>query len=161
MEQKAFEQIARKLRQKVVDSCRYLGTEGEEAEDIAQEVMLKLWSMHEDLDRFHSVEGLAVLMTKHLVIDTGRKRRSSPLGKDELQIIDENSSPSDLMELHEQELKMAQMMATLPDTQNAILRMRQIEHKTNSEIANVLGLEETSVSTLLARARRKLREMMM
>jgi RNA polymerase sigma factor (sigma-70 family) len=160
MEQNAFEQIACKLRQEVVSWCQHNGTGGDEAEDIAQEVMLKLWSMHSDLERYRSVDGLALLMAKHLAVNQGRKCRPTPLGEQELQIADGGRTPSEMLEHDEAELSMAQMMASLPDTQHTILRMRQVEHRSNSEIARVLGLEETSVNTLLSRARKALMEMM-
>ena len=36
--------------------------------------------------------------------------------------------------------------------------MRQVEHRSNAEIARLLGIGEASVSTLLARARHKMLE---
>jgi RNA polymerase sigma-70 factor (ECF subfamily) len=37
-----------------------------------------------------------------------------------------------------------------------VLRMRQLEHRELSEIADILGIRQTSVSTLLSRARHEL-----
>jgi len=39
-----------------------------------------------------------------------------------------------------------------------VLHMRQVEHRTTVQIAKILGIKETSVNTLLARARRQLLE---
>ena len=46
----------------------------------------------------------------------------------------------------------------LPTTQRTLLYMRQVERKSHEEIATLLGIETTSVSTQLARARRTLLE---
>ena len=46
----------------------------------------------------------------------------------------------------------------LPTTQRTLLYMRQVERRSHEEIAQLLGIETTSVSTLLARARRTLLE---
>jgi len=44
----------------------------------------------------------------------------------------------------------------LPNTSRIVLTMRQLEHRELSEIADILGIKQTSVSTLLARARNEL-----
>lgn len=47
-------------------------------------------------------------------------------------------------------------MNNLPPKEYQILRMRQVEQLSNGEIAKLLGIEKTSVATLLSRARIKL-----
>ena len=49
-----------------------------------------------------------------------------------------------------------QRLAKLPTTEYEILRLRQVEKRTYAEIAATLGITQTSVSTLLARARAKI-----
>ena len=44
----------------------------------------------------------------------------------------------------------------LPSTNGIILRMRQLEQKELDEIAALLGIQKSSVSTLLSRARHQL-----
>jgi RNA polymerase sigma-70 factor (ECF subfamily) len=46
----------------------------------------------------------------------------------------------------------------LPTTQRTLLYLREVERRSHEEIARLLGIETTSVSTLLARARRTLFE---
>ena len=46
----------------------------------------------------------------------------------------------------------------LPTTQRTLLYMRQVERHSHEKIAHLLGIEISSVSTLLARARRTLLE---
>ena len=46
----------------------------------------------------------------------------------------------------------------LPSSEYQVLHLRQVERKTNREIAAILGIEVTSVATLLSRARQKLME---
>ena len=58
----------------------------------------------------------------------------------------------------EEEQWLQQRIRDLPPTQHAILHMRQVEHRSNAQIAALLGIKETSVSTLLGRARRQLLE---
>ena len=51
-------------------------------------------------------------------------------------------------------------MATLPEREQAILRMRFVEGRTQSEIAAVVGVSQMHVSRLLSSSFRVLRERM-
>ncbi|MFC2102555.1 sigma-70 family RNA polymerase sigma factor, partial [Bacteroidota bacterium] len=53
---------------------RYLG-QTEEAEDIVQEVFIKLWNRREKLDEYRSVEALAMIATKNMCLDKIKSKR--------------------------------------------------------------------------------------
>ena len=142
MEESAFEQIARRLREKAMTSCRCLGMDSADAEDIAQDVMLKLWSMRKDLDKYKSVDSLAALMAKHLALNAKRDRKTVANEDAFGRIATATAGPAERLETKENEEWLKRKMADLP----------------NHEIARILGIGETSVSTLLARARRTLME---
>ena len=156
MERSEFEQMARTWREKALSTCRRYGAGQEEAEDIAQDVMLRLWQMHDELERYRSIEALVTLMAKHLLRNHQRRKPSEPLN--EAIIVRLSTSPHELLEMKEDEQWLTQRLAQLPTTQRTLLYMRQVERHTHEEIAHLLGMETTSVSTLLARARRTLLE---
>lgn len=70
MERSAFEQKARTWREKALNVSRHYGAGEDMAEDIAQDVMLRLWQMHDELERFRSVEAIVTLMAKHTLRDS-------------------------------------------------------------------------------------------
>ena len=156
MDKTAFEQQARTWRQKALSVSMSCGAGREEAEDIAQEVMLRLWQMHDDLERYESIEALAVLMARHLLINHQRRRKPEALN--EAMIVSLNISPHEQLEMKEDDQWLTKRLEQLPTTQRTLLYMRQVERRTHEEIALLLGIETTSVSTLLARARRTLLE---
>ena len=156
MERSAFEQMARTWREKALKVSRHYGAGIDEAEDIAQDVMLRLWQMHEELERFRSVEAIVALMAKHLIRNHQRRKPSEVL--DEAMIVSMNTSPHEVLETKENEEWLSAKLQQLPTTQRTLLYMRQVERKSHEEIATLLGIEITSVSTLLARARRTLLE---
>ena len=156
MERSAFEQQARSWRKKALQVSMSCGAGKDEAEDIAQDVMLRLWQMHDELDRYRSIEALVTLMAKHLLRNHQRRKPSEPLN--EAIIVRLSTSPHELLEMKEDEQWLTQRLAQLPTTQRTLLYMRQVERHTHEEIAHLLGMEATSVSTLLARARRTLLE---
>ena len=156
MDKTAFEQQARTWRKKALSVSMSYGAGREEAEDIAQEVMLRLWQMHDDLERYDSIEALAALMARHQLINHQRRRKPEALN--EAMIVSLNISPHEQLEMKEDDRWLTKRLEQLPTTQRTLLYMRQVECKTHEEIAQLLGIETTSVSTLLARARRTLLE---
>ena len=64
MDKSAFEQKARTWREKAVSASLHYGAGREEAEDIAQDVMLRLWQMHDELERYQSVEAIVTIMAR-------------------------------------------------------------------------------------------------
>ena len=156
MDKTAFEQQARTWRQKALSIALSYGAGRDEAEDIAQEVMLRLWQMHDELERYESIEALVVLMARHLLINHQRRRKLEELN--EAVIVSITSSPHEQLEMKEDDVWLTKRLEQLPTTQRTLLHMRQVERRTHEEIAQLLGIETTSVSTLLARARRTLLE---
>ena len=152
MERSAFEQKARTWREKALNVSRHYGAGEDMAEDIAQDVMLRLWQMHDELERFRSVEAIVTLMAKHTLRDLQRRRTAESL--EEATIVSLTSSPQEELEAKENEEWLIMKLQQLPTTQRTLLYMRQEERRSHEEIAQLLGIETTSVSTLLARARR-------
>ena len=156
MDRSAFERMARTWREKALSVSRHYGAGREEAEDIAQDVMLRLWQMHDELERYDSVEALAALMARHLLRNHQRRRQPETL--DEAIVVSINTSPHDILEIKEDDEWLTARLQQLPTTQRTLLYLRQVERRSHEEIARLLGIEITSVSTLLARARRTLLE---
>lgn len=55
-------------------AIRYL-EDSDDAEDVVQDVLLKLWFLREKLDEYRSVDALAIVVTKHLCINRMRGAR--------------------------------------------------------------------------------------
>ena len=128
-----------------------------DAEDTAQEVMLKLWTMRDRLADCRSVEAMAVHIAKNICINRLRARKH--LSDDAFETMQEPAPTPD------QQLEAADSMATvaciidrLPETQRMIIRLRDIEGYQPAEIAGILGCEESAVRVNLSRARKKVKE---
>ncbi|MBO4804034.1 MAG: sigma-70 family RNA polymerase sigma factor [Muribaculaceae bacterium] len=152
----AFEQQAPRLRQLALQAAAAAGADQDTAEDIAQETMLRLWQMRDD-PRLYNPEAYASTIARHQVLN--HQRHKPPLPLDERQVTSLTSpSPLDIIEQREDERWLQERIRNLPPTQHAILHMRQVEHRTSNEIAAIMGIQPSSVCTLLARARRQLLE---
>src|SRR5215217_7504236 len=71
----AFEDTAQKYRRRVYSFARYLLSNREEAEDVTQEVLLRLWRHQEGVDE-ERLGAWLLRVTRNACYDLLRKRRS-------------------------------------------------------------------------------------
>ena len=148
MTTEAFQQQAGELRKQLVGIAhRYMGNT-DEAEDIAQDAMVKLWLMREQLTL--PIAGMASIVTRNLCIDELRKKHQTI---DIAQLPDE----ADFSDDGEQIEQLLKVIDSLPSTQRTILRMRHLQGMEMREIALVLGSTEVAVRKTLSRARKVVR----
>ncbi len=159
MEQIDFENIATNLRQRIIAVAKGYCLNNEEAEDVAQDTMLKLWTMHERLKKDKTTEALAVTIAKHLAIDNLRRKQPQHLSTCSPDApADKYAMPDAIIENEENVIWLSKMVKRLPSAEYAVLHLRQVEQKSTAEIAAIVGIKLSSVPTLLARARKKLME---
>ena len=155
MTQEEFTYKASEIRTKTISIAERFGYGTDDAEDIAQDVMLRLWSLREQLTDATHLNASAILTTKRACIDRWRTTHQYKEIDDAMPLTDE-VTPHDRLEYAELEQWIDEQIDSLPSTTGMILRMRQLERRELSEIADILGIKQSSVSTLLTRARSEL-----
>ncbi len=158
MTNKEFEILARTLRPRLLKASRQIVGSEADAEDIAQDTMLKLWELRDDLGEYRSVEALATLIAKRLSLNAVRRLRPSNLDE-VVQTADSEPTAEELMIMHQRSSYIDSVLSKLPDSQQSLIRMRHIDGYDNAEIANILGVNEGAVRTALCRARRHVAEL--
>ena len=139
-----FKQQAEGLRLQLISVAqRYLGTT-DEAEDIVQDTMVKLWLMREQLKS--PISAFACMVTRNLCIDCLRRKHPTV-------DITQLSYEDDLSDDGEQIEQMLRVIDSLPSTQRTILQMHHLQGMKTKEIAIVLGSTEVAVRKTLSRAR--------
>lgn len=156
MDEKAFEHIACRLRERALWQARRFGLGDADAEDIAQDVMLRLWQLRTDLDRFRSPEAFTLTVARRMVLNTFRRQRLDTVDAQLLNTCSPSGDPQSDLETREDEEWLAARIERLPATWHTILYMRQVERRSGKEIAALLGIQEPTVRTLLSRARKTL-----
>ena len=162
MRQREFEALATALRQQALATAKAMLRNEAAAEDVAQDTMLRLWAVHDDLRDEAHAQRLARTAARQLAIDTLRRRQRKaalvvPMNDGTGDGCD-NTSPQSQMETEEDERWLQQRIARLPTREMQVMEMRQAEGKSNEEIARIMGIAPASVSTMLSAARRKLFE---
>ncbi|HEA29737.1 MAG TPA: RNA polymerase sigma factor [Leeuwenhoekiella sp.] len=161
MNQKDFLTIVHPFQDKIYRLARRLLTSEEEAQDATQEVLLKLWSKKKQLKKYRSAEAFAMTMTKNYCYDTLKAKRSS-----NVKLVHTNYKDSSYDTVKETEVSdsvnwVYKLMKELPEQQQLILQLRDVEQYTNAEIADQLEINEGTVRTALSRARKTIREGLM
>ena len=155
MDSQAYISQATALRRKAVESSRRYGASAEEAEDIAQETMIRLWQVCPRIDTRQKAEAFA----HNLTIDwLRREKRRAPQEEIPAESSDSHCQADAHLEEQETDEWLRKQLADLPSTEYTVLHLRQVEELDNGAIAQRLGIEERSVATLLSRARRRLLE---
>ncbi len=133
----------------------------DDAEDAVQETMLKLWDMRSVLVQVRSVAALSVTITKNNCRNRLKlnKRRAGD-GVAEL-LPDTLETPLAKLERFDTFDRTMTIIGTLPEMQQAILRMKHIDMLEVAEIAELTASTPEAVRMNLSRARRRVRELFM
>jgi RNA polymerase sigma factor (sigma-70 family) len=140
-------------------ATRLLGGDRAEAEDVAQETMLRLWRVAPDWRQGETrVTTWAYRVATNLCID--RQRSVRRRGQVALDSVPEPETGTPRAEAGLQTAARLRALdaalATLPDRQRLAVVLRHIEGLTNPEIAAVLDVGVEAVESLTARGKRAL-----
>lgn len=131
-----------------------------EAEDVVQEVFIRLWARRKKLEQYKSIEAFAMVITRNLCLDRLKSKGYRPDELTERNEMQNHSTPHTQMELKDSLVMVKQIMEMLPEQQKTIVHLRDIEGYDYEEIAELLGISENTIRVNLSRARKKIRETM-
>lgn len=137
-------------------ALRYLNNQ-EDAEDIVQETMLRLWKRKEKLAELKSIEAFAVTITKNLCLDKLRSKKFYG-GEIHDNMMQTDRTPYAAAEASDAVSKVFEIMKSLPEQQRIVLQLRDIEGYSNEEAAEMLNMNVVTLRVNLSRARKKVRE---
>jgi len=128
-----------------------------EAEDVAQDAMLRLWRQAPGWDAAGaaSVRTWLYRVTANLCID--RLRKTRPVGlPEELEIADTAPGAEARMQSEARRMALDEALMQLPDRQRQAVVLRHIEGLGNTEIAQIMDIGPRAVESLTARGKRAL-----
>lgn len=130
----------------------------EEAEDIVQDTMLRVWNRREEWNVWETVEGFCLTICRNLAIDRSQKMDARHVElTPEVTELPDMAAPDKLMERDERLGILHRLIAELPEKQRTILQLRDVEGKSYKEIAEILQLTEEVVKVNLFRARQRIK----
>ena len=134
----------------------------EEAEDIVQEVYLKLWGMRDELPKYNSLEALSIRITRNLCMDHLRRRKVNleAIKNRQIKIEFHTPTPSEHLEQQEEVKVIHSLIAALPEPQRSLVHLRHLEGKEYEEISTMMNMNVNAIRVSISRARKQMREML-
>ncbi len=160
----SFHTLVLPLREKLFRHAYGIVRDRAEAEDILQDLLLKLWSRPEEWKEIDNPEAYCYRAIRNMSLDrlAAASNRKSVLPRpdeEERSFIDSESPHSRLVRKEQQEL-IVQCLSQLPERQQVVFRLREIEEMSYRQIADTLVISENLVKVSLFRARKKMQELL-
>ena len=161
----AFEELARRVRDRVTRWARHVVHDGDEAEDIAQLVLVR---MHERLSEFEGRSRFGSWLyriTRNVALERRRaeSRRSALLAQELSPSGALSHDPTDADGADAAHIRqlVAGYFDALSPRQREVFELVELSGVPTSEVAARLGIETSTVRVLLLRARRTIRARML
>lgn len=133
----------------------------EDAEDIVQETLIKVWDKRDSWDEIESIEAFSLTICRNLALDHQRRMENRHLSLDETPIERPDSrslSPAEAMISTDRISLVRRLVDSLPEKQRSCMQLRDFEGKSYREIAQVLGITEDQVKVNIFRARQTIKQ---
>lgn len=125
------------------------------AEDIVQEVFIKIWHDRNTIHIVGSIQAYIYKMAHHASINklqhqaTRKNKVNKTISDEEWQFIRDTYQVDDLIieniEKDDTDMLIQQVISTLPDKCREVFVLSRYEHQTNEEIAQTLGISVNTV----------------
>lgn len=164
MNRSEFERMAPRLRERIVGMVVGMSAEADTdmADDVAQDTLLKLWTMRDKLEQYRSVDSLAFVIARNRTLDLLRSSKGqSKVGIDQIGHLDAGASPEESIIDSEERAGIMEIIGSLPSVQQAVIRMKHIEGLEVAEIARITGSTPGSIRVALSRARQNIKDIFM
>ena len=158
MSQERFKAEILPIRDKLFHIAQKILVVEEEAEDAVQEVLLKLWHTRDSLDKYESPAAFATAVIKNHCLDRLKVKNRQESLDETYNARAGTDNPYLQLERKNTEDLIRKIIEKLPQLQQAIIRMKDMEEYEVEEIAEITGTKVESVRMNLSRARKKVRE---
>jgi RNA polymerase sigma-70 factor, ECF subfamily len=166
----AFGELVELYHHRLVTVMHHLVNSNEEAEDLAQEVFLRVYQSRKKYHPKAKFSTWLYTIANNLALNTLRSRQrkptiplnvrdSGPLGPRpaEQLVLDRGDQPHQRMQKNELTAIVQQALKTLNERQRIAVVLNKFEDMNYADIAEVMGLTTKAVKSLLSRARENLR----
>jgi RNA polymerase sigma-70 factor, ECF subfamily len=158
----AWESIVQQYRRKVFNVAYKFVGRHEEAEDLTQDIFIKIFKSLGTFDRRANFQTWLISVSRNLCIDHYRSVRQErqaidhQIDPNELSPVAHEPGPIAAIEQQDRVLLLREALAALPESLRKAVLMRDIQELTYQEIADKLHLPEGTVKSRINRGRTEL-----
>jgi RNA polymerase sigma-70 factor (ECF subfamily) len=135
----------------------------DDADDIMQELAIKIWKKGKDFEKIENKEAWCMTVTRNLSIDKIRSNKSREHSniEDAYKVSTDMRSPDHQMESDDIMNKLKKLIASLPENYKTVIQLREIEEMTYKEIAEIMNIDLHKVKIYIFRARKMLQQLIL
>lgn len=146
------------LRDKMFRLAHRITLSQEEAEDVVQDTMERLWRERDSFSLINSIEAWTLRLVRNLSLDRLKRSGRNTVALDAERDAAPVAGTDQQVEMEEKMRIVREAMDRLPEIQRSIMQLRDIEGKTYTEIAEILQISESQVKVYLHRGREKVKK---
>lgn len=159
----AFDKIYILYSKRLYGYCLKIAKSREDAEEIVQDVFLRLWNMKADIRQEETLRSLLFLISKNYLIKSSYNRINSQIFEDYVNYEEKlrNSDSSDSNIEYEDFLRILRLaMQKLPETQRKVIELSRLQQYSVREVAEQLSLNEQTIRNQLSLGLKTLRQLL-
>ena len=164
MEKNTFKKLVKEHQNRIYTFAHYYLNNREEAEDVTQDVLLRLWKHGHNI-QLDAVSAWLIKVTRNACYDAIRRRKTRRTYNDSdynqssiSQLATEEPSPCEEMESLDLQGRVESALAMIREPYRSILILREIQDLKYEHIAKSMELPLNTVKGYLHRGRKKMRE---
>ena len=160
MKEISFQNDVLPLKNKLFRLALRITLNREEAEDVVQDTLIKVWNARDRWQELDSIEAYSLTIARNLSLDRIKKmeNRNGSLEDEKTERPDATSNPSERMIQKDKLNIVKNIIDELPEKQRSCLQLRDIEGKSYKEIADILCITEDQVKVNIFRARQTVKQ---
>lgn len=159
MELQYFEQNILPLKDKLFRIALRITASRPEAEDVVQDVMMKMWQMRGEWDRIANKEAYCCMAARNLALGKTELKDNQRGRADSATLsIKDDATPVQALEGKESMEMLRAFIDKLPPHEKAAMELRDIEGMSYREISETLQINDGQVRVNIHRARQKIKQ---
>lgn len=157
-DQDSFSILYKRYWRKVYHFCTLYLNSKERAEDVVQEVFIKIWELRHFIKEEDRFDGFLFIITRNLIFNQFRKNLNEDFYKmTVLAAMEDSYNIEDEIDAHNLSMYIDQLITELPERRRQIFNLSRKEHKSYKEIAQLLNISEKTVENQISEALKFLR----
>ena len=134
----------------------------EDAEDVVQETMIRVWNRRDQWEQIESIEAFCTTICRNLALDKTKQASNQDASLDneghDAPDHSYSANPEEQAVQRDRVERVRRLMDLLPEKQRSCMQLRDVEGKSYKEIATVMDISEQQVKVNIFRARQTIKQ---
>ncbi len=129
----------------------------EDAEDIVQDTLIRVWNRRQEWDIIDSLQAYALTVCRNLALDCIKKHGRDHLSLDEAESKTIHESPYESIVKQDKINIVKRIVYSLPEKQRTMMQLRDFEGMSYKDIAKIMNVSQEQVKVNIYRARQSVK----